>query len=57
MRRLLGLAGALLCILCSLISFYLAITNPDMAGGRGGLIVVGAIFLFFAVRLAKADRR
>ena len=56
MRRLLKVGGAIRCLLCGLISLYLAITHPGIAGGRDGLIVVGAIFLFSAAGSAKADR-
>ena len=54
MRRLLRLIGAVLCLLCSLASFYLAITHLSEAGGRSGLIVVGAIFLLLAANLTKS---
>ena len=56
MLRMAKLTGALLCLLCGLASFYLAITHPIEAGGRSGLVVVGAIFLLMAARLGKHPR-
>jgi hypothetical protein len=56
MLRTVKLTGALLCLLFGLASFYLAITHPVEAGGRSGLVVVGAIFLLVAARLGKRPR-
>jgi len=55
MGHSLKLTGAFICLLCSLISFYLAITHLIVAGGRSGLVVVGVIFFLLAATLAKRD--
>ncbi len=57
MSRALRLAGAVVCLICGLASFYLAAAHLDVAGGRSGLIVVGAVFLLFAAMLARRGPR
>ena len=53
MPRVLRLGSAVICVLCGLTSFYLAATHLSEAGGRSGLLVVGAVFLLIAGRLLK----
>jgi len=53
MRHILKLSGVFICLLCSLFSFYFAVTHLNIAGGRSGLVVVGVIFILFAAILAK----
>ena len=57
MQQILRRAGAVICLLCSLASFYLAASHLELAGGRSGLLVVGVVFLLFAAILAKNRER
>ena len=44
-----------LLFLCSLISIYLSVLQPENAGGRGGILVGG--LLFFALGIALLRRK
>jgi hypothetical protein len=51
--RILRTMGAILLVIFSLVSFSLALVNLDQAGGRGGLVFLGVVFLVLAVGVMR----
>jgi hypothetical protein len=54
--RIIKWISAVVLALCGLTAWYLAILIPSRAGGRGGLLVTGVIFLVFAFVLVRRKR-
>ncbi|HEX9013246.1 MAG TPA: hypothetical protein VF813_07010 [Anaerolineaceae bacterium] len=56
MGRILRTSAAILLILLGLLNFSLAAAHLEIAGGRGGLLVAGLLFLFLAALLLRRRR-
>lgn len=48
---------SILLFLCAAGSLYLSLVRPEMAGGRGGMLVSGLLFFGFGAALLRPGAR